>query len=140
MKLVSETYQINKETGEVIAYEFKPITKQYIRQRFGVYFLEAVRTISEDTTLSHAALRIIMHLMGELLTGSEVAFFPRDLARKLGYKIDTIYKAVRELTNKSILLRTTAPNGSRTYRLNPRLVWRGSLENRPQDLSREPVI
>ncbi len=139
MQHFTEIRQIVNPEGEVVGYSKKRTTSKFINDKWSLIFFKSVSALA-DADCSKIAYRIFLYLLASGLNSQHIAIDKTAMAADLDLTPSFIRRAIRELVELNVLLEGRKLKGQSTYCFNPRIVWYGSTDQRPQDLSPYPHI
>ena len=105
----------------------------WFRERWkgGLFFMgfqNAFLELAQKPVRGEAA-RILFFILGTMDYSNEVKTSQAEIARRLGIRRQNVYRAVRVLVEKEILLEDTDPDtGRRRLKLNHTYAWKGKLK------------
>ena len=90
---------------------------------------DALKLLSQDTDLTKYALRVFLRICADLDFENWIQISQTDIATELQLKRSNVSAAIKQLTQKGILLRGEKVGRSFSYRLNPDYGWKGKVKN-----------
>ena len=90
---------------------------------------DALKIISKDPDLTKYALRVFLRMCADLDFENWIHISQKGIAEELNLKTSNVSAAIKQLTQKGILLRGEKLGRSFSYRLNPDYGWKGKVKN-----------
>lgn len=126
--------QIDESTGEVIG-GFVAVIRPKQKSSFERHFTmnqAALEIIA--TELSHEQTRVLMILLSELDYENYIQVAQVDIAAKLKMQKTNVSRAMKNLMQMDVILEGPRIGRSKTYRLNPKFGWKGTVTNHKKAL------
>lgn len=118
---------IDAETAEHVSYAVVPIRHQ--REEFLMVTQHAMEHITSEGW-PHGDYLVLMKLMSRLDWENFIHVDVKELAGSMGLQRETVSRSIKRLIERGAIHRGPRVGRSYTYRLDPRLGWKGSPAGR----------
>ena len=126
---------VDKATGEELP--GLPVYRQTKTKARG-WFMSweaGMERLATDPDMTGEAFRVFHMMAANLDWENYIKISQKDIAERLGMRIQNVSRAVRLLVNKGIIIKGPKSGLSNTYRLNEFYGWKGKLKNMPKESS-----
>lgn len=120
-------------TGEILgrgenrgSFIFVP-SKPKLKEKWFMFFQNACEKLALDKTLSGASFRVLMYLLSNLDFENYILIQQVEIAEKLEMKRANVSRAIKQLTDKGILVKGPKLGRTYSYKLNSTYGWKGKV-------------
>ena len=89
--------------------------------------------LAKEPGMTGEAFRVFHMMAANLDWENYIKITQKDIAQELGMKKQSVYRAVKILVDKGIIIKGPKSGMSNTYRLNEFYGWKGKLKNMPKE-------
>jgi hypothetical protein len=124
--------QYDEDTGEVLQGVLVLVGQRRAHpygRRWVMTNQDALTSIASDPELSGETLRVFLYLNGRLDFENLIQVPQTEIANDLGMQKQNVYRSLKQLEAKKIILRGPKVGHSSTFRLNPHFGWKGKVHH-----------
>lgn len=126
--------QIDQNTGEELG-GFVAVIRPKQKSAFQKHFtMNQTALITIANELNHEQMRVLMALLAELDYENYIQVAQMDIAETLNMQKTNVSRAIKNLLEFEIILEGPKIGRSKTYRLNPKFGWKGTVSNHKKAL------
>ena len=120
-------------TGEILggsgsrgSFVFIP-SRAKLKENWFMFFQNACEKLSKDKTLSGESFRVLMYLLSHLDFENYIIIKQAEVSQELDMQRSHVSRAIKQLTDKDILIKGQKLGRTYSYKLNTTYGWKGKV-------------